>query len=77
LTLPPNDAIIEVSAKLLVTNQKQGSNQMESSITVGSQFITQKSGVTGTVQEIVQNANGTSRIRLSLANGDSRWTTVK
>jgi len=50
---------------------------MESTITVGSQFITQKSGISGTVQEIVKNANGTSRIRLSLANGDSRWTTVK
>lgn len=46
-------------------------------ITVGSQFTTQKSGVSGTVQEIVKNANGTSRIRLSLANGDNRWTTVK
>ena len=46
-------------------------------ITVGSQFITQKSGVSGTVQEIVENANGTSRVRLSLDNGDSRWTTVK
>jgi len=46
-------------------------------ITIGSQFTTQKSGVSGTVQEIVKNQNGTSRVRLSLANGDSRWTTVK
>lgn len=45
--------------------------------TVGQSFTTQKSGISGTVQEIVKNANGTSRIRLSLANGDSRWTTVK
>jgi len=45
-------------------------------ITIGSQFTTQKSGVTGTVQEIVQNANGTSRVRLSV-NGEDRWTTVK
>lgn len=45
-------------------------------ITIGSQFTTQKSGVVGTVQEIVQNANGTSRVRLSV-NGEDRWTTVK
>jgi hypothetical protein len=44
-------------------------------ITVGSQFTTQKSGVTGIVQEIVKNANGTSRIRLEV-NGQPRWTTV-
>lgn len=45
-------------------------------ITIGSQFTTQKSGVTGTVQEIVKNQNGTSRVRLSV-NGEDRWTTVK
>ena len=45
-------------------------------ITIGSQFTTQKSGVTGTVQEIVKNQNGTSRVRLSV-NGQDRWTTVK
>jgi hypothetical protein len=45
-------------------------------ITIGSQFTTQKSGVTGTVQEIVKNQNGTSRVRLSV-NGADRWTTVK
>lgn len=45
-------------------------------ITVGSQFTTAKSGVTGTVQEIVQNTNGSMRVRLSV-NGQDRWTTVK
>ena len=45
--------------------------------TVGSQFTTAKSGVTGTVKEIVQNASGTQRVRLELSNGDTRWTTVK
>ena len=45
-------------------------------ITVGSQFTTQKSGVSGTVQEVIQNKNGTSRVRLSV-NGQDRWTTVK
>ncbi len=47
-----------------------------SQIEIGSQFTTQKSGVSGTVQEIVKNANGTSRVRLSV-NGADRWTTVK
>jgi len=45
-------------------------------ITVGSQFTTAKSGVTGTVKEIVKNDNGTSRVRLDV-NGQDRWTTVK
>jgi hypothetical protein len=45
-------------------------------ITVGSQFTTQKSGVTGIVQEIVQNSNGTSRVLLTV-DGQDRWTTVK
>lgn len=45
-------------------------------ITVGSQFTTAKSGVTGTVQEIVKNSNGSYRLRLDV-NGADRWTTVK
>ena len=44
--------------------------------TVGSQFTTSKSKVTGTVQEIVKNANGTMRIRLDV-DGQDRWTTAK
>ena len=44
--------------------------------TVGSQFTTAKSKVTGVVQEIVKNANGTMRIRLDV-NGQDRWTTAK
>ena len=44
--------------------------------TVGSQFATQKSGVVGTVQEVVANANGTYRIKLDVA-GQPRWTTAK
>jgi hypothetical protein len=47
-----------------------------SNLTVGSQFTTQKSGVTGTIQEIVENKNGTFRLRLDVA-GQDRWTTVK
>ena len=44
-------------------------------ITVGSQFTTAKSGVTGVVQEIVENKNGSLRVRLDV-NGSPRWTTV-
>ena len=47
-----------------------------SEIEIGSTLTTQKSGVSGTVQEIVKNANGSSRVRLSV-NGADRWTTVK
>lgn len=43
---------------------------------IGQTFTTQKSGVSGTIQEIVSNANGSLRVRLDV-NGDSRWTTVK
>lgn len=49
---------------------------MAKSIEIGSPFTTAKSGVTGTVQEIVQNANGSLRLRLDV-NGQDRWTTVK
>ena len=44
---------------------------------IGQPFTTAKSGVSGVVQEIVKNSNGSSRIRLTLANGDTRWTTAK
>lgn len=42
---------------------------------VGSQFTTAKSGVTGIVQEVVKNTNGTYRVRLDV-NGQPRWTTL-
>jgi hypothetical protein len=43
---------------------------------IGQSFTTAKSGVTGVVQEIVANKNGTFRIRLDV-NGQDRWTTAK
>ena len=46
-----------------------------SHIEIGSQFTTQKSGVSGTVQEVIKNANGSFRVRLDVA-GQPRWTTV-
>jgi hypothetical protein len=44
--------------------------------TVGSQFTTLKSGVTGEVKEIVKNPSGSMRVRLDV-KGQDRWTTVK
>jgi preprotein translocase subunit YajC len=45
-------------------------------LTVGSQFTTQKSGVVGTIEEVVENKTGSFRVRLDV-NGQPRWTTVK
>ena len=42
---------------------------------IGQSFTTAKSGVSGIVQEIVANKNGTYRVRLDV-NGQDRWTTV-
>jgi hypothetical protein len=44
--------------------------------TVGSQFVTAKSKVSGIVQEVIENQNGSYRVRLDV-NGQDRWTTVK
>ena len=59
-----------------VIKQTKGSKMDKSSITVGSSFTTLTSKVTGTVKEIVKNANGSLRVRLDV-NGQDRWTTVK
>jgi hypothetical protein len=45
-------------------------------VTVGSSFTTQKSGVTGIVQEVITNKTGSLRVRLDV-NGETHWTTVK
>jgi preprotein translocase subunit YajC len=56
---------------------KERSKKMEKkNLTVGSQFVTAKSGVVGTIQEVVQNKSGSYRVRLDV-NGQPRWTTVK
>ena len=44
-------------------------------IEIGSSLTTAKSKVTGTVQEVVKNSNGSFRVRLDV-NGQPRWTTV-
>ena len=43
---------------------------------VGSPFTTAVSKVSGIVQEVVANKNGSFRVRLDV-NGSDRWTTVK
>lgn len=48
---------------------------MTNTLTVGSQFTTAKSGVSGVIQEVIENKNGSFRVRLDV-NGQPRWTTV-
>jgi hypothetical protein len=43
---------------------------------IGNSLTTAKSGVTGVIQEVVANKNGTFRVRLDVA-GQPRWTTIK
>jgi preprotein translocase subunit YajC len=64
--------ILSISTNSWLTKTKEA--KMEN-ITVGSQFTTAKSGVTGTVQEVIENKNGSFRVRLDVA-GQPRWTTV-
>lgn len=70
--------ILDISARPLVIRLAGSPTENEEAmnITIGETFTTQKSGVSGTVQEIIKNANGSTRVRLSV-NGADRWTTVK
>ena len=43
---------------------------------IGETFTTAKSGVSGKVEEVVKNANGSLRVRLDVG-GKERWTTIK
>jgi hypothetical protein len=43
---------------------------------VGDLYTSQKSKVTGTIAEIIPNANGTVRVKLDV-QGATRWTTWK
>jgi hypothetical protein len=45
-------------------------------IEIGQTLKTAKSGVEGTVQEVIKNSTGSFRVRLDV-NGQPRWTTVK
>ena len=65
-----------VSAKVDTKKSNKGSKMANTTLTVGSQFTTAKSGVVGVIQEIVKNPSGSARVRLDV-NGQPRWTTVK
>ena len=43
---------------------------------IGDLFTTQRSGVTGAISEIVPVNERTTRVKLALDSGESRWTTV-
>lgn len=45
-------------------------------VTVGQEYTTPKSQVTGIVKEIVPTNTGSLRLRLDV-NGATRWTTLK
>jgi hypothetical protein len=42
---------------------------------IGDTIVTQKSGITGVVQEFVQNRTGSFRVRVLTVDGDEVWTT--
>jgi hypothetical protein len=43
---------------------------------IGQTFTTARSGVKGTITEVVKNDNGSYRIKLDV-DGQARWTTAK
>ena len=78
MTYTSNFGKIEYQQKLVFRKTKQKEDTM-SNITapqVGSPFTTAVSKVSGIVQEVVANKNGTFRVRLDVA-GQPRWTTIK
>jgi hypothetical protein len=69
--------ILDISARPLVNRLAGSPTENEEAMNIGETFTTQKSGVTGTIAEVIKNASGSVRVLLTLPNGDSRWTTVK
>jgi hypothetical protein len=65
-----------IQIKIVLDNRAERSKMSNATLTVGSQFTTAKSGVSGVIQEVIENKNGTFRVRLDV-NGADRWTTVK
>lgn len=73
--MPHTGYINKTEGGWLATHNRKEANMNTPAI--GDAFTTQSSGVTGTVQEVIENKTGSLRVRLSLANGEDRWTTVK
>ena len=67
-----------VYARLLLTTTRKGKKMTLENKTyqIGDLFTTQRSGVTGAISEIVPVNERTTRVKLALDNGESRWTTV-
>ena len=42
---------------------------------IGDRIVTQRAGITGTVNEIIQNRTGSLRIRFTSDEGVELWTT--
>jgi hypothetical protein len=42
---------------------------------LGDMYTTHSSGVSGKIEEIVENKTGTSKLRLKTSDGKERWTT--
>jgi hypothetical protein len=65
------------NAKIKYINQQQRRNKMavaNALYKVGDTYTTQKSKVTGTITEIIPQANGNVRVKLDVA-GKPRYTT--
>jgi hypothetical protein len=61
-------------ARLVITTN--GKEAKMTTPKIGETFTTAKSGVEGTITEVVKNDNGSYRIKLDVA-GQTRWTTAK
>ena len=62
--------------KMISSTTNKGSKMVKiTAPEVGSLLTTSKSKVTGTVEEVVKNNNGTFRVRLDV-KGKPRWTTL-
>jgi hypothetical protein len=83
LTFTSNYGIIDLSTKVgnrkmkrVLDTEKEFAMSNAIAPQVGSPFTTAVSKVSGIVQEVVANKNGTFRVRLDVA-GQPRWTTIK
>jgi hypothetical protein len=64
------------NVKLIVSTKQRRNTMSVSNATykVGDTYTSQKSKATGTITEIVPQANGNVRVKLDV-NGSTRWTT--